>query len=343
MRGPPDTAPGNRRWARPLPPAVAPYQLLGRHEVGDHTDAVVWRRRRVAYDVTLGHGGSFELIMYVPRGRFIIESVTDAASDTFSAGLHGRKQHHVVGLHEATCAQEPRQEPRPDDAVVQGPEAADHEPARRRRSGIGDDLVLVTRLHKPRLNAPDPQEPKELVTVDERAWSTMLAQPDRDGRLPRTRRTRHDGQLTVHHAKFAECVVPSRMRIQKQRLPGPRGRVPYRRLVPTITICNDDGGRATEPALIRWLSTSVCARSRTREPGRAIPTAAISNSRPRAHPQLYEPGWLAKRLRERRSSRQIASEVGCSTTAVRAAIRSLALTARRGYADRRYPKLHDDA
>jgi hypothetical protein len=57
---------------------------------------------------------------------------------------------------------------------------------------------------------------------------------------------------------------------------------------------------------------------------------ALSTSPPRAYPQLYEAGWLAKRLRARRSLQQIADEVGCSTGAVRTAVRSLGIADRRG-------------
>jgi transposase len=66
---------------------------------------------------------------------------------------------------------------------------------------------------------------------------------------------------------------------------------------------------------------------------------AVSTSRRRAYPQLYEAGWLAKRLRARRSLQQIAAEVGCSTGAVRTAVRFLEITNRRGYAERHFPQL----
>jgi biotin operon repressor len=67
-----------------------------------------------------------------------------------------------------------------------------------------------------------------------------------------------------------------------------------------------------------------------------------STSSPCVYRQLYEPGWLAERLRSRRSLREIAAEVGCSKGGVRAAIRFLEITNRRGYAERHFPQLHDE-
>src|SRR5215204_3468033 len=58
------------------------------------------------------------------------------------------------------------------------------------------------------------------------------------------------------------------------------------------------------------------------------------------YPVLYEPGWLAGRLKRGKTLGAVAAEAGCSITAVRTAARKLAIADRRRHDEVRYPELH---
>jgi hypothetical protein len=106
-----------------------------------------------------------------------------------------------------------------------------------------------------------------------------------------------------------------------------------RRRAGRLAVLDDADALTTEVAAGTWVSAIAARLSLGVAEVRAALQAhglAVSTSPPRAYPQLYEAGWLANRLRAGHSLHQVAAEVGCSTGAVRRAIRYLRIADRRG-------------
>ena len=112
--------------------------------------------------------GVGELLVQIAGDQQVTEAMINAKLDTLQAELEGRQQDHIVDVAQTGRAYECRQQPWPEDSVVD--HGADvSQPASSSRSCLDDDCVLTARLGQPRQDVSLFDHCEEAVAGDQRA------------------------------------------------------------------------------------------------------------------------------------------------------------------------------
>ena len=148
--------------------------------------------------------GLSKLLVQIAGDQKITKTMSDATLHTLQAHLKGRQQDHVMDIGQTSPTYERRQEPLPENSVIDH-EADVSQPASSSCSCLDDDSVLTARLRQPRQDYPCLIMAKKLSPGTSALGSNRLAKCSDTEDLPapggpvitiRSRRFRGKGHRT---------------------------------------------------------------------------------------------------------------------------------------------------
>ncbi len=175
---------GNRGGACALDDAVCEFGWGG--DLAEHVASI--------------HCRVVKVVPHVFGGDKIGEPVPGADPDTAKTYLEWREKNRVVDTLERRRVDKGRQEPGPDDSVVDHMAVPGHAAGGRRR-GFRNCGVLGLCFREPRCDRTLAQEAVEVIAADQRTRGDAIGQQRSDRGLARARRPRHHDHV-AHDRPF---------------------------------------------------------------------------------------------------------------------------------------------